>query len=296
MTTMAQLVDRAYREYLSLPDDNPAFGTLNGAIDAAVTSLVFNDFAIPEEEALVAAGTIIESGSELMRVTAYDDNTNTATVVRGVNGTTAASHANGAVVFLAPAYPRQTVFDSLADAIEDLYPRLWAIGSERIWTDDVVELPASATEYVSCRALIDGEWQEVHPEVVSNFGESATGVAAMFPVEERGFEARISYRMQFTRPTSESDDLQVDLGVASRWEDLVLLGAVGSMLAGRELDQSTVEYLTEALEAQSVPIGQRTNVATAMLRARESKLRESARELRGRHRPPVRMKKAAPWQ
>ena len=98
-----------------------------------------------------------------------------------------------------------------------------------------------------------------------------------------------------SRPTSEADTL-ASVGVADEWQDIVLIGAVGSLLSGRELDATTVDYLTEVLEAQAVPIGQTTNVATAMLRVREAKIRESARALRARHRPPVRMKKAVPWQ
>ena len=296
MSTLGQLVDRAYREYLSLPDDTPTSVPLNGAIDDTTTTVVLGAFAIPEEEALVGAGVVLEVGTELMRVTAYNDANNNATVIRGALGTTAAAHSDGDLAYLAPAYARQTVIEHIADSIEDLYPRLYAVINKTIWTDDVVEITdTDATEFISCRGLVAGEWVELHPEIVTDFDEVTSTVAALFHAEERGYEAKITLRGAFPRVSDEATDLST-IGVRSEWEDIVLLGAVGALLSGRELNVTTTDYLTEVLEAQSVPIGQTTNVATAMLRFREAKLREAARGQRARRRPPVRMKKAVPWQ
>lgn len=73
-----------------------AMAALNGAINNSVTSIVTNSFV-----EFPASGTcVIKIDSEEMLVTA-GFGTTTWTVTRGVNGTTAASHSNNAVITIA---------------------------------------------------------------------------------------------------------------------------------------------------------------------------------------------------
>ena len=73
-------------------DAGTDFTTLNGAIDSSVTTVTVTDgTSIP-----ASVGFLIQIDSEQMSVTSKS--TNTLTVVRGANGTSQASHNNGAAV------------------------------------------------------------------------------------------------------------------------------------------------------------------------------------------------------
>ena len=80
-TTIGNLVDRVYREYLEPMEDIVSYSYLTSGIDANATEIVYDDnlLSVEEEDAL-DAGTIIEIGQELMYATALNAVTNTITV------------------------------------------------------------------------------------------------------------------------------------------------------------------------------------------------------------------------
>ena len=98
-TTIGDLVDRTFREYLEPMDDLVSYTTLTSGINATVTSITFNgDLLSVEEEDALDAGTVIEIGQELMIATDLNAVTNTVTVTRGARGTTAATHSAGDLI------------------------------------------------------------------------------------------------------------------------------------------------------------------------------------------------------
>ena len=137
-TTIGDLVDRTFREYLEPMDDIVSYTTLSnsdllddgvtvGLTDTA-TEVTFNgDLLSVEEEDALDAGTIIEIGQELMICRDLNAVTNTVTVTRGVRGTTAAEHAQGSLIKIAPPFPRKNVFDAVVDQIKNLFPTLFAV-------------------------------------------------------------------------------------------------------------------------------------------------------------------------
>ena len=116
MSTIGNLVDRTYREYLEPMDDIVSYTTLSTGINTTDTSVVFNgDLLSVEEEDSLDAGAIIEIGQELMICTDLNAVTNTITVTRAARGTTAASHTSGDLIKIAPPFPRINVFDAVCD-------------------------------------------------------------------------------------------------------------------------------------------------------------------------------------
>lgn len=71
-----------------------------GGINASVTSVTVSDVDAADAygETAISAGNLIRIDSEFMEVTATNTSTNVVTVRRGVNGSTAAAHDNGATV------------------------------------------------------------------------------------------------------------------------------------------------------------------------------------------------------
>tara|TARA_B100000214_G_scaffold139189_1_gene99392 strand:+ start:2301 stop:2600 length:300 start_codon:yes stop_codon:yes gene_type:complete len=96
-TTIGNLIDRIYREYLEPPDSVESYSYLTGAI-STTGQTTFNyeeDLFSTEEEDALDAGAIIEIGQELMFSKSLNVVTNEVTVQRGARGTTATTHSAG---------------------------------------------------------------------------------------------------------------------------------------------------------------------------------------------------------
>lgn len=91
---------------------------------------------------------MIEIGDELMFIDSYDRNSNTATIApfgRGYNGTTAVAHTANTKVVVAPTFPRVAVKRAINEAVQAVYPRLFALGNHEFTYNPVhntYEIPA----------------------------------------------------------------------------------------------------------------------------------------------------------
>jgi len=141
-TTIGDLVDRTFREYLEPMDDIVSYTTLSNSdsisdskvgLTSTGTSVTFNgDLLSVEEEDALDAGAIIEIGQELLICTDLNAVTNTITVTRGARGTTAAEHEQGSLIKITPPFPRKNVFDAVCDQIKNMYPTLFAVETKSV--------------------------------------------------------------------------------------------------------------------------------------------------------------------
>ena len=70
--TVADILDRLYLQWLTPPDGQDAQVPLAASIDDTETTVTFGEFTIPEDEALLRQGSLIELGQELVRVVSYN--------------------------------------------------------------------------------------------------------------------------------------------------------------------------------------------------------------------------------
>lgn len=106
---------------------------------------------------------VVEIDDELIWIDSYDRISNIATVApygRGFGGTTAAAHDANSRVIVAPTYPRSAVKKAINEAIQSVYPSLFALGTTSFTFNAVkntYEIPqeVSTVQYVS--------WQTVGP-------------------------------------------------------------------------------------------------------------------------------------
>ena len=132
-TTIGGIVDRVFREYLEPMDYLNSYTVVAdgaGFSDSATTITFNGDLLSQEEEDAMDAGAIIECEQELMRCTSLDTVNNQVTVVRGVQGTTAAEHLAGKVIKISPTFTRKSIFDAICDQVENLYPTLFAVDTQ----------------------------------------------------------------------------------------------------------------------------------------------------------------------
>lgn len=288
MTTVGELVDRVYRDYLEPSDDQAVIAHISGAHNAVVTSIAYGDSTLaPDEEDLLAPGVLIEVGLEQMRVTDVDPDAGTVTVVRGVNGTTAAAISDGDEIRVAPLYSRRTVFDAVCDNIVNLYPDLTYTGSATVTSaTSLVEVSADVVSILSARRLSSSRMLPVNVELVRNWTPSSTGQALQFDGVPANQSIYITYEARFERPDSE-DDVVGTLGVDPAWERIVVVGAAAQVVAGRDLDPLSQEYIVEQMEQEGLPVGSAQRVRNGLIQLHQSYMQQARRNMRADRQPAV---------
>lgn len=289
MSTVAELADRVYREFLYPSDDQPIVASLSSAILAADTSVPYSDSTLyPDEEDVLAPGTLIEfADGEQARITAVNDSTNIMTVKRGVNGTTAADQASGSTIVAAPVFPRRAVIDAVKDNVVNLYPDLWQIVADTfVSAAGIIEVPAGIlsiqeASYVSGSRLIPAQVTEPR-----RLATSSTGWVVQAYGVPNGATVYLTYRGKFTYPPTDATDVAT-LGVEREWERIVVVGAAAHLISGRSIDPVSAEYITEQMERESFPVGSASRIAESLLRYRNFLLDQSNRNLRAQDAVPV---------
>jgi hypothetical protein len=321
-TTIGDLVDRVYREYLEPMDDLTSYTTLNegGTLSAVSTTINFNgDLLTQEEEDAMDAGTIIEVGTELMRCVSLDTVNNAVTVVRGVRGTTATTHADGSLVKIAPPFPRKVVFDAVKDQINNLFPTLFAVDTQSV---------TSATGYV---LLGDYSSPGTHNYIVSvikaisqytdfSSGSDTTGVvfngvscqlvelpnpftytddsgtertitystgpsvvnALQFTNISAGHECFVTFKKKFIEPTAESDTL-ASIGLENEYEPVIMAGVAAQMMSGRDIPTATADYITDQMSVQNFPAGSANSIRNSLLQYRNLLIEQARKYLRSKY-------------
>lgn len=251
-TTVGDLIDRLYRDYLYPGDKQPSQGFLDTGINSTVEELVLDVAPLSDVIAELGPGLILEIGQERMVTTSWAKSTRTFGVRRGHEGTEPVEHHAGDRVLVSPHWSRRTVFDAVADSIDNLYPSVYR----------------KARQFMP----ITGEpWTVAPPDMVGTLyyagGAEATGKPVHF-ISEHPFSPHgilqfpegglpngyLVYKARFTPPTTETQEL-ASLGVTDRtWHHIIIVGALRRTLSGRDLSRTTVEFITEALEVQEVPV------------------------------------------
>lgn len=269
MTTVADVIERIYRDYLLPPGEQPArFVVDTGGINASATSLPVDlGMLSPEEQDQVGPGLVIEVGSELMLVEDTDGNDppEALTVRRGMYGTEAAAHTAGDLVYIAPDYPRQRLFEAVADAVDGLWPDLYSVQVEEVWATGLpIELPSSVGSIIDIRAYVRGGWVPVPGwDPLPDFPLSSTGSAVQVGVAS-GTRLHVKYRQIPQRPDDETDTL-ADLGVEDSWVKVIAVMATAELVAAEDVDRATIQFITQALESEGFQIGQGADIRNTLL-------------------------------
>lgn len=291
MSTVIEVADRCYRDWLHAPEDQPVILALSAAATAAATSFSYDDSVLaPDEVDLLAPGVLVELDTELARVTAVDFDAGTLSVRRGVNGTSATSHAADAELRVAPTFARSSIVEAVKDSVVDLYPQLWQSASATLTAaSGIVEVPAEVVGvdgFVIASGSSAGRPRAV--EFLPHFPGSSTGKGVRIYGVSAGTEGYLTYRARFQRPSFGSDRLET-YGVRPEWERIVGIAAAAQVVAGRDLDALTAEYITEQLQREALPNDAPQRIRNGLLTLRGIWLEQEHRSLRGDEPVPVLM-------
>jgi hypothetical protein len=284
MSTVGQIIDRTQRQLLSgvVEDRNK----LAVAATATATTVVFS-----YDMAGIRAGSVIEIGSELMYVWSVTTSSNTATVERGWNGTTATAHVAGSVAVVNPRFPRSQILESINDDLSDLVSpsnglyRVKAMDLQYNGNDPMINLPSTndVIDLLEVRLRYRSNDYPVIRRVVivrnvptSDFG---SGTALKFNEPCLRGSLRITYKAPFNRVARETDDLQLVAGYPVSAEDILVMGAQIRLMTPREVRRNFTESQGDTRRSDEVPAGSQNNSIANIVRLRRERIIAEAAKL-----------------
>jgi len=301
-TTIGNLVDRVFREYLEPMEDIVSYSYLTSGIDASATTIPYDGdlFSVEEEDAL-DAGAIIEIGQELMYSKELNTVTNEITVVRGARGTTAASHSLGDLIKIAPPFARINVFNAVKDQIENLYPTLYAVETQTIASaagyvalegaDDnrIVAPLAAVSQY---QTLASGsettvQFRGVAMELINvPTSVTASGKVVQFSGISNGVNVHCTFKKKFGEVTNEASTLS-DIGLETEYEPIIMSGVAAQMIAGKDVPTYTADYITQQMAVTNYPVNSSSNIRNSLLQYQQVLINQARKDLRARYPEPV---------
>lgn len=294
MTTAATILNRASRQLLSgtVEERNKLASTINDSATSVVLSYDLGGFR---------AGSVFELESELLYVWEANTASKTLTVERGYGGTTAASHTGGVLATLNPRFPRQQMLDALNAELDDYSSTangLFKVTSTTLTyngSDRQINLTGATNvlELIDVRLRYTADDYPVIRGVrlqrdlpTSDF---ASGIALVFDESVMAGSIRVRYKSPFTRATSESSDLTSFCGLPTTCDDLVELGLIIRMMAGREVKRSFIEAQSDTRRADEVPPGASRDSVANLLRLRRERIVAEAGRLKAQY--PIQFRK-----
>ena len=319
-TTIGDLVDRTFREYLEPMDDIVSYTTLSTGINTTDTSVVFNgDLLSVEEEDSLDAGAIIEIGQELMICTDLNAVTNTITVTRAARGTTAASHTAGDLIKIAPPFPRKVVFDAVKDQINNLFPTLFAVETQSVQSSNgytllgtydspgtnnyLVSVLKAISQFTDFSAGSDQTGVVFNsvsvqmiqlPNPFTYVDDTATERtitytsgpnyvnALQFYNIDQGHTCYVTFKKKFIEPTAETDTLAT-IGLEDEYEPIIMAGVAAQMMAGRDIPTATADYITDQLAVSNFPVGSANSVRNSLLQYQQLLINQARKYLRAKY-------------
>jgi len=259
VTTAQTIVDQARRDLLAgvVEERNK----LSGGINSTATSLT-----VQYDARGIREGNIIEIGSELMYVWATSGAT--VTVERGFQNTTAATHADGAIITVRPRFPNQMMLDHVNDELTDLSSpanglfQIKVCSRQYNGTDRAVDL-TGVTDLLAIHEVRwkydTDEWIEVRRWRLArnaNTADFASGLMLIFDMPPPQSAAiRVVYKAPYTRLTALSQDLTSIGGLQATLEDVVRMGVQLPAMVGREVKRNFIEGQGDTRRAAEVGPG-----------------------------------------
>lgn len=301
-TTIANLVDRVFREYLEPMEDVVSYSYLTSGIDENATTIPYDGdlFSVEEEDAL-DAGAILEVGQELMFSKELNAVTNEITVQRGARGTTATIHDLGDLIKIAPQFPRVNVFNAVKDQIENLYPTLYAVETQTISSavgyvalvgadDNRIVAPLKAvSQYQELDAgnQTTVQFRGVAMELIDvPTSVTASGKVVQFSGVSNGVNVHCTFKKKFGEVSLESTTL-ADIGLETEYEPIIMAGVAAQMIAGKDIPTYTADYITDQMAVTNYPVNSSSNIRNSLLQYQQVLINQARKDLRARYPEPV---------
>jgi hypothetical protein len=284
MSTVGTVVDRTLRQLMS--------GTVEernktaAALTATATSVSFQ-----YDLNGLRAGGVIQIDAELMYVWEIASGTKTATVERGWNGTTAATHITGSVAIIDPKFPRAQILEAINAEIDDLSSPmngLYQIKSLELnyngtWNmislptiDKIIDLVSVTIRYIATDYPVIRKCRLIRDLPNDDF---SAGYAIRFDEQVRAGKMIVVYKAPYTNVTNETQNLQNVSGFPTTAEDILMMGAQIRLVSPREVKRNFTESQGDTRRSEEVPTGSVSSSINNIIRMRRDRITAEAARL-----------------
>lgn len=220
----------------------------------------------------IVPGVRLSIGLNTFYVSAVANNSLSATVIGGQDGSTDAAAPAGALVWVVPRFTDFEIVDALAGDLGDLSAPgngLFRIGFVDLAADtatfgyDLTGLTDFIDLYDVRAALpgAGGSWAQLDRNTyrldrAADTDAFPSGLSLQFfqAATLTGYRIRVMYRRGFTVPTALTDDLTLTGLPATAW-DIPPMGAAMRLVVPREIHRNTTQGQGDTRRAAEVPAG-----------------------------------------
>lgn len=288
--TLAQFCDRLLEEHLER-GERRELDQLEGSVTdvAGTVTLTHNATGVKPQSR-------IEIDNELLHVWSHNTATQVATVARGHGGSTAAAHADNALVRVNPRFPRQVLAETLRREVRSWPATLYApvVGEFSVLsTTEAIDLAGLAATDEIARVLrvqrrhwdtADATWPTLpgHLERRQNTTDFPSGWALRFAAAfDKATDVRVALGLRFRVPTTL--DWTADLGTS--WlltpglVDAALFGVAAILLPSEEIARADQWNQARPRKGEDVPPGFPLQLGNALRQQRDLLLKAEAERL-----------------
>jgi len=284
MSTVGTVIDRTVRQLMSgtVEERNKLVASLTAT--ATTATLTYDLKGIRE-------GSVIQVDSELMYVWEVSVGSKTATVERGYNGTTAATHSSGAIVTVDPKFPRAQILEAINAELDDLSSPMNGLyqvkalqdtynGSDPMMAlktpDKIIDLVSASLRYMATDYPILRRVRLIRDLPTDDFN---SGYAIRFDEGVQAGRLHVVYKSPFNNVTTEAQNLQNIAGIPSSCEDILMMGAQIRLVSPREIKRNFTESQGDTRRAEEVGTGSVASSINNLIRLRRDRITAEAAKL-----------------
>ena len=245
---------------------------------------------------------IIQIDDELIYVDSYDRNSGVLSIPpygRGYNGTSAATHQNGARVVVSPTFPSVDVKDAINETLLSTFPDLYTTGIHTFSFSPAKSTYALPDEVETVLAVSyettgpSKEWlpirgYRVDPMANTDAFNSRNSLTLLSGVES-GRTVQVFYTSAPTVMDANDDDFEIVTGLPASCKDLIVIGASARLAS--YIDPGRLTFGSAESDQQSQIAGRSygagTNASKYLLALYDKRLAEETRKLNDRN--PIRI-------
>jgi len=231
MATFGSMTDEVVRKLAGFTLRQDRQTHLTATLNATATSITV-------ASAQNISNGVIQIDDELIYVDSYDRNTGVLTIPpygRGYNGTSAATHQNGARVIISPTFPSVDVKDAINETLQAVFPDLYTTGTHTFSfspAKSTYALPDEVETVLGVAYETTGpskEWLPVRgyridPMANVDSFNSRNSITLLSGVES-GRTVQIFYTAAPTVMDADDDDFEIVTGLPASCKDVIILGA-----------------------------------------------------------------------
>lgn len=288
MTTFAQVIERTRRRLMT--SQREPINVLGSAVTAAGTSFTLS------HSVRFIEGVRLSVDLEDVHVVSVGSSSSTCTVIRGIDGSTAAAHTADTVVRISPTWSNWDIAQAVNDELSALSSPV--NGLFRVQSTDF-DFEAATRGY-NLSGLTDfldvwrvrydtpgpeDDWPVIQRRLwrVDNAADTtdfASGTqlvlhAGGYP----GQKVRVSYKAKFDHLTDLTDDVENDAGLHSDAHDILSIGAAIRLLSGLEAQRAYSTTQADPRRADEIPPRSASAAIVPLVEQREERIKEEQARL-----------------